>query len=119
MNRHAWVFYHMVWLEKPTVVSLAPLKLDFYTLRACQCVGWLQSHGMIVWYHARLTQTDESYLLYLRTLFDLIDDSLSTSIASAALLVVIDLSNLDAEASESAIELWIRDISVSLIHVWD
>ena len=110
MNRYAWVFYHMVWWESQQLSPFAPLKLDFYTLRGRHCVRWLQSYGMIVWDHARLTQTDESCLLYLRTLFDLIDDSLGTFIASTALLVVIDLSNLDAEASESATELWIRDI---------
>ena len=119
MNRHAGWFSIWFGWKSQQLSAFAPLKLDFHTLRARHCVRWLQCYGMIVWDHARLTQTEDTYLLYLRTLFDLIHDSLSTFIASAALLVVMQLFNLDAEASKSATELWIRDISVSLIDVWN
>ena len=77
-----------------------------------------KSFGMDIWDHAGLAQT-ELYLLYLPTLFYLIHDSPRNFIASAAHLAVIDLLTLKEEASESTNGLWIRDISVGLIDIWD
>ena len=39
--------------------------------------------------------------------------------ASAALLAVIDLLTLKAEAYESTNGLWLCDIAVGLIDIWD
>ena len=73
---------------------------------------------MNVWDHAGSAQT-ELYLLSLPTLFNLIDDSPRTFMASAALLAVIDLLTLEAEAYESTNGLWLCDIAVGLIDIWD